>query len=179
MRLKFAAALIGGIVVAAMFIAPAPAHADTVQGCGNLQDMGNNFSDPIGYGQDQGGYLFFQGSTSADSFCNVSTPNNGVFEITDKTTNGCVGEDLTTGVMRVESSAACAISGGQGYPWDQWTVVYSATVDGWPIFELRNNGSLQCLYDDLQQPAVVANCITTDRFEWFYWPQSGLPGADG
>jgi hypothetical protein len=143
-----------------------------------MQDMGNNFADPIGYGQNVGGYLDFYGTSNEDLLCNVSVPINGVFEITDSTTHGCVGADIDTGVIEVESSAACAIDGGEGYPWDEWTVYYTTNVYGWTIFELRNVASDYCLYDDQQQPAVEASCIKTDQFEWFYWPLSGLPGAD-
>jgi len=156
-----------------MAIVPASARADTTAGCGPMFDWGNNLNNPVGNGQDVGGYLYFRGSYGADTFCNVSIPVNGVFEITDQTTNGCVGVNSTTGVLIVESSTACAVNSGKVYPWDEWTAT-PYNYGGYVVWELRNADTGECMYDDLQEPAVENTCIATDTFEYIYWDDSGL-----
>jgi len=110
--------------------------------------------------------------TSTDRRCAVSI-GSGYYEITDENTDGCVGVNSETNEIVVESSAACAVNGGLGYQWDEWTTI-SYNDGGHTVWQFLNVYTAECMYDDLQQPAIQASCVPTDKFEWFYWPDSGL-----
>lgn len=171
------AVLCGGMMVAALLAVPASAHADTDHGCEYMKDVGNDFNNPIGFAYAVGGALEFYGAPGQDLLCNIGVPIDGVFEITDlNSNNGCVGVDSVTNEIVVETSAACAVYGGDGYAWDDWTAT-PYNDGGYTVYELRNAYTGECMYDDEQIPAVEANCIPTDHFEWFYWPDVGLPNA--
>jgi hypothetical protein len=108
------------------------------------------------------------------SYCNVSAPQSGKFEIYDTYTEGCFEANLN-GQVDEDPFATC-----DGYPdWDLWNAAVVGSYHSNTLYQLKNFGESfegGCLYDDLQlNPIYTTNgCSSTDGFEAFSWTGSNL-----
>jgi hypothetical protein len=176
-------AVTGGLVLAFALAIPAAANAaaarpssparpaSTQHGCGILHDQGNGKTS---IGSNDVDLAFFTGG--ALYVCNDGIAINGEFEMGTDTsldsggfTDGCFEADPDENVIDINQSC-----GGDGQVSDRWTATSEGTSGGATIWEFKNQGNGDCMYNDAQSTAIYAACTNKDHFEWFTWPQSNL-----
>jgi hypothetical protein len=158
------------------YVKAALAKPEATPSCATINDRGNGK-----YATDRVDdlYPYFEAQSEASSYCNVSVPEyNGNFEIWDPTTGGCLAteSDVPDSAVHEDTAAACTgnSDGKDNYAWDDWFALSEGTYHSqtvWAVFNEYNGG---CLYDDLQEPAVTTECVSTgqfqtDAFEHFVW----------
>jgi hypothetical protein len=161
--------------IQAAYVKDALAEPEATPSCATINDRGNGK-----YATDRvdDNYPYFEAQSEASSYCNVSVHDeNGIFEIWDPNTGGCLAaESDVAGTVHEDSAAACTGNddGTDNYPWDDWFVLSVGTYHSQTVWAIFNNYNGDCLYDDLQEPAVTAECDSTaqyltDTFEHFVW----------
>jgi len=157
------------------YVKDALAEPEATPSCATINDRGNGK-----YATDRVDdlYPYFEAQAEASSYCNVSVPDdNGIFEIWDPNTRGCLAtESDVAGTVHEDTAAACTGNddGTDNYPWDDWFVLSVGTYHSQTVWAIFNEYNGDCLYDDLQEPAVTAECVSTaqyltDTFEHFVW----------
>jgi hypothetical protein len=124
------------------------------------------------------GVLTFGGSAGGGWFCNVSIPINGQFEIENAdppyASLGCLSVNTALQTISNESPAGCAINNGAGYPWDRWTAI-GISYHSHQAYMFKNVYNGKCIAAITSgQSAYYTTCNTSDHYQWFEWPGSGL-----
>ncbi len=163
------AVLAVGLALVISFSTAGSARADTTQGCYDITAIGIEqegyvSGDTLIFGDGAGGY-----------FCNVSIPINGQFEIEDANPGyGCMAVNTTARDISEDSSAACALNNGAGYTWDRWTAI-SIEYHSNQLWMFKNVNNGECMDEvTYADPTFYASCNTSNHYEWFSWPYSGL-----
>jgi hypothetical protein len=106
-------------------------------------------------------HLYFYGSGPRTSLCYSF---GSIFEITTPI-DLCL-QPTATGIVQ---AAPCNGSAAQ----EDWLPVqtdYPANPYVWAFENYSYPGASQCLYEDMQEPAIMTSCAFSNHFEWFYWP---------
>jgi hypothetical protein len=163
-----------GLALAVSFSAPTMARADTTHGCFYITNIG--YEQP-GYVAND--FLWFGSGGGETVFCNVGIPINGEFEIATENNSGavtgCLAINNTYLAITEDPASACALNGGAGYPWDRWTAtsIQYHSNQLW-MFKSSYNGYCMTPYAPNSAEATYASCDTSNHYEWFQWPNSGL-----
>jgi hypothetical protein len=148
---------------------PSPADARTTAArpgaslsCAPIDDLGNNHY--AGWGDASHTKIYFgAGLSHAIPFCNVNA-GNGEFYIEEEINGHLSGECLTGFVGGYVGEYPCSEGG------TMWSGIREGTYHNQTIWEFLDYYSPgQCLYDDLQDPAIEASCTDSDGFEHFVW----------
>jgi hypothetical protein len=166
---KIIAILAVALSLGISFVAAGSARADTPQGCDDLTAIG---IEQPGYVASTNQLVF--GGGEAVYFCNISIPINGQFEIMDEPGKGCLAINTTDLDISEDPASACALNNGAGYPWDRWTAI-SIEYHGNQLWMLKSADNGECIDETGDvDPAFYASCDTSNHYEWYSWPNSGL-----
>jgi hypothetical protein len=137
-----------------------PAAPDASVPCATFDDLGNNHY--AGWADSSHTYIYFGVDLShAIPFCNVNR-GNGRFWIEEEINGQLSGNCISAGTGGIEWFS-CDDS------WSDWTGTKVGTYHSQSIWMLNDPYTSNCLYDDLQDPAIENPCITSDAFEHFIW----------
>ncbi len=186
---RLGTALIGGLALCAVLSmtgsaqaaaqAAARATPAATPNCARVVDYHNGsplFSFVPGNGNNN---LYFDNSGTATQFCKSAESNGDVQLYNSNGSEMCLALDSTAGIIREASATACANRAS----YTEWLPVAIETGPPDPanglVYLLINqfllpSGHLDCLYENIQRPAVYADCNESNKFEWIEWSPLGI-----
>lgn len=186
---KAGAAVIGGLALSLVLSTPGSARAAVpaaagvspaaTPNCARVIDYHNGsplFSFVPGNGNNN---LYFDNSGTATQFCKSAASNGQVQLYNSNGSQMCLALDSTAGIIREATATACANRAS----YTEWLPIPIETGPPDPanglVYELLNeftlpNGHNECMYENTQRPAVYADCIESNKFEWIEWAPLGI-----
>jgi hypothetical protein len=158
-----------GLVLTVAFGAPAAAQAVVsasgptriaAVSCANMYDVGNGHY--AGWDSSHTAIYFGVDLSHAIPWCNVNR-GSGVFWIEENVNGQLSGSCLADVFPNDVTEIPCA--SGQS----DWTASRDGTYHSHNVFLFNDPNTTECLYDDLQNPAIEDNCKPADTFEQFVW----------
>jgi hypothetical protein len=136
-----------------------PSATPAITNCSPFYSVGHKTSADTETWSYIGGdtHLYFYGSGPRTSLCQaqefIYLQNNG-----------------TQCLKAVTGGPVTAVTCNTSQTDQEWLIL--ATDGPYYTWALKNIGTNQCLYENTQEPAIMASCTAeaTDKFEWFYWP---------